>query len=107
MSPARTGSVGASALASRIAAATGSPITQTPYAATAAIVSGIVTTRSRATDPHARAWSGRSSFSPVEKSAITTASSLRRSISSASSRGTSQSIPVNPITTAAASPSAR
>ncbi len=83
-SPARTGSVGASAAASTIAAPSESPIPQKPRAATATIVTGITTPRRSRVVRHSRsrrAWSIRR---PVAKSATITESSLSRSSTSAS-----------------------
>ena len=85
MSPASTGSVGASAAASTIAAPAERPITVVPNSAASAMNAGIPITSSRVTVLHSRQRSARSTFSPVENSAITTASSVMCSSSAASS----------------------
>ena len=57
--------------------------------------------------PHALGVSGRSSFNPVENSAMTTAISVRWSISAASCTGSTQSKPARWMTAAAPQPSSR
>ena len=107
MSPARTGSVGASAAPSTIAAPSESPSTAVPNSATAPIVSGMAMASRRATEPHERQRSGRSSFRPAENSAMITASSAARSTVWASSTGSSQPRFSTPTAIAPATPSAR
>ena len=107
MSPASTGSVGASAAPSSSAAAAGRASSQAPSSATSAIVIGIANTSRRATELQSRSVSGRSSFSPAENSAMISAASARCSISSASAIGSSQPTPTRPSTIAAAAPSPR
>ena len=107
MSPASTGSVGASIAPSTIAAPSESPITPVPNRTTAPIVSGIATTSRRATPPHDSRFRGRSSFSPVPNRAMITASSVSRSISDSSASGSTQSMPASWMTTAAPAPSPR
>ncbi len=86
---------------------TGRPIAWTPNSATAPIVSGIATPSSRQTRDQERSPIGRSSFNPVPKSAITIASSLTLSSSSASLIGCSQATSSRSITEAAPMPSPR
>ena len=84
MSPASTGSVGASAAARTIAAPAESPITAEPNTAASAMNAGMPIASSRVTVLHSRQRSLRSTFRPVENSAITTASSVTCSSSVAS-----------------------
>jgi len=67
----------------------------------------MTTPRRRTTEPHSRHDRRRSSFSPVEKRAMTSASSATCSTISASSIGSSQGMSKVRMTTAAAMPSPR
>ena len=107
MSPASTGSVGARTAPRTTAAPSDSPITSWPNIATPAIVSGIAISSSRATPDQERRVKARSSFRPAPNRAMINASSLIRSISSASSTGSSQSMPISSIASAATAPSPR
>ena len=95
MSPASTGSVGASAAARTIAAPAERPITAVPNSAASAMNSGMPMTSRRVTVLQARQLSARSSLSPVENSAITTASSVACSISAESASGSTQPMSID------------
>ena len=107
MSPASTGSVGARAAARTIAAPAESPITAQPNTAASAMNAGMPTASSRVTVLHSRQRSLRSTFRPVEKSAITTASSVTCSSSGASWTGSSQRTPSAARPAAPTTPSPR
>ena len=107
MSPASTGSVGARAAASTIAAPSERPITALPNAAASTMKAGMPIASSRATVFHSRQRRARSTFRPAENSAITTASSVACSSSSASAIGSIPSTPSRASAPAATTPSPR
>ena len=107
MSPASTGSVGASTAPRITAAPSERPITSDANTATAAMVSGIATAISRTTEPHSRHRSRRSSFSPDEKSAKISATSATCSSTLASSSGSIHSMSRTWMAAAATAPSER
>ena len=97
-SPARTGSVGASAAAKMMDAPADMSSAQYANAATAAIVTTIATVARRNGTPQCRPRSVLPRLEPVAKSEISTASSHSRSISSGCLAGSSrnQSNPQGP-----------